>query len=42
MAFSSLSNTLSNVDFPTLVSPTKATGIPLFNAFPTLNEAESL
>ena len=34
MAFSSLNNELSNVDFPTLGSPIIATGIPFFIAFP--------
>ena len=41
MALSSLSNTFSKVDFPTFVSPTKATGMPFFNALPTRKDSES-
>ena len=38
IALSSLSKTLSNVDFPAFVSPIMATGTPLLMALPTLNE----
>jgi len=40
MALSSLSNLLSKVDLPELVSPTIATGMPFFMALPRLKDSQ--
>ena len=39
MARSSFKRAFNNVDFPTLGSPTIATGIPFLTAFPVLKES---
>ena len=41
IAFSSFNKAFNKVDFPTLGSPTIATGIPFFNTFPKAKESIS-